>query len=483
MNTAETDQKLKEAFSHAVPDVLNLVLSDCQKQKGSDMKMKDSGKKSLRIRQLAGIAAAFVLLIGGTAGFQFYQANYKVASTVSLDVNPSIEIMVNKKERVIEVNAKNQDAQAVIGDMDFEGSSLDVTLNALIGSMLRNGYLNEIANSILISVDNQDPVKSAELQTRLADEINSLLQSNSFNGAVLSQSISTDTHLKELADSYGITLGKTQLIQQIIAQNAFYSFEDLVPLSINELNLLSESANLNLNNVNSLGTASDKAYIGEESAWNIALTHAGAEESDLTKQRIELDYENGLMIYELEFNCLGFEYDYEIDAVSGMILKQEKDQDDDYIPANAENAPAAETQDPAAGTGQQPAQTQQDPPAQTQDPPAQTEQPPAQTQDLPSSTQQPSYGGWHHNEHNGHHRNLHHSASYCNCIGESAARGIAFTHACISEGSVYDYKWELDEDDGLWFYEMEFKCDGYEYDYEIDAATGSIVKSEKDYDD
>lgn len=44
MNTAETDQKLKEAFSHAVPDVLNLVLSDCQKQKGSDMKMKDSGK-------------------------------------------------------------------------------------------------------------------------------------------------------------------------------------------------------------------------------------------------------------------------------------------------------------------------------------------------------------------------------------------------------------------------------------------------------
>ena len=41
MNTAETDQKLKEAFSHAVPDVLNLVLSDCQKQKGSDMKLKD----------------------------------------------------------------------------------------------------------------------------------------------------------------------------------------------------------------------------------------------------------------------------------------------------------------------------------------------------------------------------------------------------------------------------------------------------------
>ncbi len=350
MNTAETDQKIKEAFSHAVPDVLNLVLSDCKTQKGSDMKMKDMGKKSLRIRQLAGIAAAFVLLIGGTAGFRFYQANYKVASTVSLDVNPSIEILVNKKERVIEVNARNQDAQAVIGDMDFQGSSLDVTLNALIGSMLRNGYLNEIANSILISVDNQDPVKSAELQTRLADEINNLLQSNSFNGAVLSQSISTDAHLKDLADSYGITLGKAQLIQQIITQNAFYSFEDLVPLSINELNLLSESGNLNLNNVNSLGTASDKAYIGEEKAWDIALTHAGAAKSDLTKQKIELDYEDGLMIYELEFKCLGFEYDYEIDAVSGLILKQEKDQDDDYIPPNPDTNPAAGSSQPSNET-------------------------------------------------------------------------------------------------------------------------------------
>ena len=48
-------------------------------------------------------------------------------------------------------------------DMDFSGSSLDVAVNAIIGSMLQNGYLNELANSVLISVDNNDPVSYTHL--------------------------------------------------------------------------------------------------------------------------------------------------------------------------------------------------------------------------------------------------------------------------------------------------------------------------------
>lgn len=72
-----------------------------------------------------------------------------------------------------------------------------------------------------------------------------------------------------------------------------------------------------------------------------------------------------------------------------------------------------------------------------------------------------------------------HRSSYCSCIGEAAARGIAFTHACISEDSIYDYKCDFDEEDGVWIYEMEFKCGGYEYEYDIDAASGTILKHEK----
>lgn len=468
MTNTETDEKLKAAFTHAVPDTLNLILSDCEKQKGNIFKMTDIKKRNFFPRRLAAVAAAFVLLLGGVAGFQFYQSNFMVASTVSLDVNPSIEILVNKNERVIEVNARNQDAQIVIGDMDFKGSSLDITLNALIGSMLRNGYLNELANSILVSVDNQDPIKSAELQARLADEINALLKDNSFNGAVLSQTISTDSHLQELADSYGITLGKAQLIQQIITQNTFYSFADLVSLSINELNLLSESGNLNLDNINSLGTASDKAYIGEGSAWNTAFSHAGVSEANdiITHRQIEMDYENGIMVYELEFKCQGYEYDYDIDAVSGIILKQNKERDDD-----ASIQAPAEAQTPATDAGQ--AAEPLPPATEPQDPASGAEQP-AEAQ--PDYTVTPGHHNW-----GGHHGDMHHSEGYC--VGTTYAKSIACSHAGLSEASIYDYECELDDEDGVMIYEIKFKCDGYEYEYDIDALTGSILKNEKSYDD
>lgn len=42
----------------------------------------------------------------------------------------------------------------------------------------------------------------------------------------------------------------------------------------------------------------------------------------------ELDKEKGAVVYEIEFYADGFEYDYEIDAVSGNVLGSEKEFDD-----------------------------------------------------------------------------------------------------------------------------------------------------------
>ncbi len=452
MADKDTEQKIRQAFTNAVPDLRDSILSDCKTQKGAVIIMTDTNKKTLWTRRLAGIAAAFVLLIGGLAGFQVYRANYSVASTVSLDVNPSIEIQVNKKEEVLAVNPRNEDAKIVVGDMDFKGSNLDVTINALIGSMLRNGYLNELANSILISVDNQDPAKSAELKERLADEISAALKTGTFDGAVLSQTISADPSLKRLADTYGITLGKAQLIQQITEQSAFYSFEDLVPLSINELNLLTESGNLNLANVNSLGTASDKAYIGEEKAKQAALSHAGAAADKIARYEIELDFEHGTMVYEVEFKCEGFEYDYEIDAVTGAVLKSGKEPDDDYIPPQADNGSSSQT---GGSSSQSDSSTQQ----------TGGNSSPTDNSSAPQTDNEQSQNS---------------KASY---ISEEQAKSAALSHAGLSAEAITEYKSKLDREHGVMVYEIEFKCEGFEYDYEIDASAGTVLKNHKETDD
>ena len=93
-------------------------------------------KKSGRVfSRVMAAAAALVLIITGT---YLYGANHSVASTVALDVNPSIELGVNKKEQVVLVTPKNEDGVKVIGDMKLKGSDLKgPAVNAIIGSMLK----------------------------------------------------------------------------------------------------------------------------------------------------------------------------------------------------------------------------------------------------------------------------------------------------------------------------------------------------------
>ena len=51
-------------------------------------------------------------------------------SVIMLDVNPSVSISVDAEEKVLAVTPLNADGNIVVGDMDFTGSSLDVTVNA-----------------------------------------------------------------------------------------------------------------------------------------------------------------------------------------------------------------------------------------------------------------------------------------------------------------------------------------------------------------
>lgn len=69
------------------------------------------------------------------------------------------------------------------------------------------------------------------------------------------------------------------------------------------------------------------SYIGEEAAWTTALNHAGLKETEVSKKKVQLDMEDGTMVYEVEFEKGWTEYDYEINAVSGEIIKAEKDID------------------------------------------------------------------------------------------------------------------------------------------------------------
>ena len=65
--------------------------------------------------------------------------------------------------------------------------------------------------------------------------------------------------------------------------------------------------------------------VSKEDAKKAVLAHAGLNESDVKFYKAELDRERAGLVYEVEFDAGKYEYDYEVDAETGKVLKAEKE--------------------------------------------------------------------------------------------------------------------------------------------------------------
>ena len=431
MNDKELERRLEQALSHAAPNDLEGILARCETQKGNVIPMteknssKSTGKK--RWAPLAVAACLALVLVGGGAGY-FHQLNNAVTSVVSLDVNPSVELKVNKNEKVVSATPQNDDGTVILEGLDLKGVPVDVALNAVIGSLLQHGYVDELANSILITVEDEDVQRGEKLQQELTAQVDAVLTNAQINGAILSQTLQYNQDLSQKAEEYGISAGKAALIQSIVeGSNNTKTFESLVGLTINELNLLYSAQNGTdtqsqegsaviggadaptgiqvSNNIQTSGTASQSAYIGAEAAKSAALQHAGLSSDQVTFLRAEYDYDDGRMIYEVEFHFSSQKYEYEIDASNGQVVKYETES----------------TGSASAGSGTS-------------------------------------------------------SSSY---IGESAAKAAALSHAGVKESDTsYCNAW-LEYDDGrAECYEVEFMVGSSRYEYEIALTSANVIKYE-----
>ena len=69
-------------------------------------------------------------------------------------------------------------------------------------------------------------------------------------------------------------------------------------------------------------------HITVEKAKEIALNHAGISKKDAKFSETELDFDHGVEVFEIEFKVGNTEYEYEINAKTGDVVKAEYDIDD-----------------------------------------------------------------------------------------------------------------------------------------------------------
>ena len=168
--------------------------------------------------------------------------------------------------------------------------------------------------------------------------------------------------------------------------------------------------------------SSQAEYIGLDAAKAIALEAAGVAESAATFTTTGLDRQNVTDFYAIDFTANGQSYEYDIDAVTGIIISG---------PQNDSAASASTSPQPSSSVDPSPSPTA--------------------------------------------------SQSGSGTITEDQARQIALDHAGLSASQVTFLKSSLDYDDGRQVYDVEFYSSDYtEYDYEIDAATGDILSYDSD---
>ena len=191
-------------------------------------------------------------------------------------------------------------------------------------------------------------------------------------------------------------------------------------------NVSTNSANTNIsqentssqNNINNNNT---NAKITSDKAKEIALNHANLSENQVTFIKSNIDYDDGMQAYDVEFYHNNQEYDYKIDANSGAIVEYDLDIENYVIPQTNTNSNT--------------------------------------NTNIPNN-------------------NLNNSNTQI--ISDAKAKEIALNHANLSQNQVSYINAYLDYDDGIQVYDVSFYVNDVEYSYEINAQNGNIVSYERD---
>ncbi len=488
MNNREVEKKLADAIEKTAPNDINGVLSRISDEKGTVlevMKTKNNTKRYLK----GALAACLALAIMGGGG-AYYTRACTVSTVVSLDVNPSIELKINSLEKVISCSALNDEAKDVLADMeggkDLKGTDIDVAVNALIGALVRHGYLDSISSAILVSVEDKDSERAAKLRQSVTETVDSVLSANSSAASVLSQTVSKDKKLDELAKKNNISGGKAALVEKVREINPSLDFDALSVLSVEELKDLKKAG-------------APALPIGKDKALEIAMAASGFSADDVYTET-DSDLDENPAHYDVEIKHNGTEYEYKIDAYTGEILETKEEADDDTHRAETkEQNPPIEAKlitesgseislDEAKKIALSYAGVKSEEAVFTK---AKLDYDDGRAEyelefivgnteyeyDIDASTGEVTGSSVETKNKKSSQK------SSGTDIGMDKAQEIALNHAGVKAGDAYEFEAELDHDDGVTVYEIEFKSGNMEYEYKIDAYTGAILEHEAEIDD
>ena len=163
------------------------------------------------------LAAVVVCLLLALAGWDGYSTYFTSVSTISVDVNPSIELEVNRFDAVIRVEAYNEDGADVVSAVDIRFQNYRKALEQLLqdGSMSRYLTPDQVVE---ITVFGADETRNREMLENLTACTASYGNFHCATG---------DAEVVDEAHSAGLSCGKYRAFSELQALDPDITVEDV----------------------------------------------------------------------------------------------------------------------------------------------------------------------------------------------------------------------------------------------------------------
>lgn len=180
------------------------------------------------------LVLALVLVTAGL--FMGCEASATADSYVILDINPSVELIVSPKDKVIHANPLNEDAEILLVDLELVGMNLDEAIDLIIETAIELGFIStdeEAETIVTVELINDNDKVQERKRDELKEKINKSFQNRGLLGKAKDKEFGKD--LKEEANLYDVNPGFLRLAKEAVFLSDDLTLEEALELTRKEL--------------------------------------------------------------------------------------------------------------------------------------------------------------------------------------------------------------------------------------------------------
>lgn len=179
-----------------------------------------------------GFACLFLFLSGGTL---WYGQNLAVYNVIGLDINPSVEITINKKHKIMKLDAMNVEAEQILDGRNYKGWDIADAVETLTVSIKQKGYFQAERNAVLLTVNGTKTSDAKALADELSGTIMLSIDQADTPTTVVSQTMPLKHNFKEEAKANQVSSGKVKLATELSALLPQFTTKQLLELPLETL--------------------------------------------------------------------------------------------------------------------------------------------------------------------------------------------------------------------------------------------------------